>query len=155
MAIAALAVQTCKEHPYKSWIKVPRQNVRRQNVRRHNVRGQNVWRDKHPGEQHIRRVKMSGRTKYPADKMSDGQNIWWDKTSSNITSGGQNVRRDKTPGDKTSVWVIFKRAMLGNICWLTSLLSLEEKFAETMHFFCVPARGWGKHTYLTEVLYIF
>jgi hypothetical protein len=109
---------------------------------------------KRPGEQNIRRVKMSGRTKYPADKTSDGQNIWWDKTSGNITSA-----------DKTSVGTKRRRqnVCLGHIKqgharqYMFTDKSLEPggKIRLNNALSLCPARGGGKYTYLTEVLYIY
>ncbi len=86
-----------------------------------------------------------------SDKTSVGQNVRGDKTSvgQNVRRTkrlwGQNVRGDKTSVDKTSVWVIFTRALLGNFYW-KNLLSVKEKSAKTMYFLCIPAGG--KHMYI-------
>ncbi len=92
------------------------ETVARQNVRRQNVRGQNVRKDKtsvgtkRPDGQNVRRTKRPWgqnvrQTKCPADKTSMGTKRPW----------GQNVRGDKTSMDKMSIWVIFTRALRGNI----------------------------------------
>jgi hypothetical protein len=81
---------------------------------------------KHLWEQNIRR-----------DKTSVGQNVRGDKTSV-----GQNDRRTKCPWgqkvcgdkmslDKTSIWVIFTRALLGKFFILRNLLNMQGKSAYT------------------------
>jgi hypothetical protein len=69
------------------------EKVPRQNVRRHNILGQNIRRD-----------KTSGGTKHP-----EGQNV----QRHNIR-GTKHPLGQKVPRDKTSVWVIFLRSILGN-----------------------------------------
>jgi hypothetical protein len=92
-----------------------------------------------------------------SDKTSVGQNVRGDKTSvgQNIRRTkhpwGQNVRGDKTSVDKTSVWVIFIRALLGNIFTDKNLLSVKEEKSANTHTLSLCGRVGGKHVqYLTS-----
>ncbi len=84
-------------------------------------------------EINVCRDETSVETKRPSDKTSVGT-----KRPSDKMSGGPNIRGDKMSGEKTSVWVIFNRALLG-------------KYTHTL-----SVRGGGKHAVLnTKVLYIY
>jgi hypothetical protein len=76
---------------------------------------------KHPWGQNVRGDKTSVETKHPSvgqnirgDKTSGGLNVRRTKRPADKRPWGQNIHGDKTSVDKTSVWVIFTRALLGN-----------------------------------------
>ncbi len=89
---------------------------------------------KRPWGQNIRGDKTSVETKRLSDKTSVGQNIHrpW----------GQNVCGDKTSLDKTSVWVIFTRALLGKFFFTEKSIEHAGKicpYTHSLFSFCF----WG------------
>jgi hypothetical protein len=75
---------------------------------------------KHPWGQNVRSDKTSVGQNVRGDKRSVGQNVRRTKCP-----WGQNVRGDKTSVDKTSVWVIFTRALQGNISYPDNIFYWE------------------------------
>ncbi len=109
---------------------------------------------KHPWGQNVRGDKTSVETKHPSvgqnirgDKTSGGLNVRRTKRPADKRPWGQNIHGDKTSVDKTSVWVIFTRALLGNFYWYKSI-EREGKICQYIHSLC-GRWGGGVNMYST------
>jgi hypothetical protein len=112
----------CLWWPRWLWFFVPRQNVRRRNVRRDKTSmgtkrpwGQNVRTDKTSVGQNVRTDKTFGQTKRPTDKTFGQTKRLSDKTSVGTKRPPNKMSVGTKLCGKTSVWVIFTWALLGNI----------------------------------------